>query len=120
MTLPHTVLFSFPTELSAEDASSVRDQVKSWPGTIGAFGAIRFGRDLADARTRGYQYLPYTEFNTRSCCVSTSKITRTRTPSRGSCSGHGRRLPSTTTSARTTAVWPHSPDRTDHLGGTAS
>lgn len=63
MTLQHVVLFAFPAELSTADAADMRAQVAAWPALIGGFGAIRFGRDLTEARTRGYQYLLYTEFD---------------------------------------------------------
>jgi stress responsive alpha/beta barrel protein len=63
LTLQHIVLFSFPEELSAADAADMRAQVAAWPEKIGGFGAIRFGRDLTDKRTRGYQYLLYSEFD---------------------------------------------------------
>jgi heme-degrading monooxygenase HmoA len=63
MTLQHIVLFSYPEELSDEDATEMRRQVQEWPSAIPGFRALRFGRDLTDARTRGYQYLLYTEFD---------------------------------------------------------
>ena len=63
MTLQHIILFSFPEELSDADAADMRAQIEAWPERIGGFGAIRFGRDLTDERTRGYQYLLYTEFD---------------------------------------------------------
>lgn len=63
MTLQHIVLFSFPKELSDADAHEMRRQVASWAEEIGTMGRLRFGRDLTDARTRGYQYLLYTEFD---------------------------------------------------------
>lgn len=62
MTLQHIVLFSFPSELTPEDAEDMRDQVAAWATDIGTMGALRFGADLTGARTRGYQYLLYTEF----------------------------------------------------------
>jgi hypothetical protein len=62
MTLQHVVLFSFPAELSAGDAAEMRRQITTWPELIGGLDVIRFGRDLTEARTRGYQYLLYTEF----------------------------------------------------------
>lgn len=63
MTLQHIVLFSFPQDLSAEDAAEMKAQIEAWPQRIGGFAAIRFGRDLSGERTRGYQYLLYTEFD---------------------------------------------------------
>ncbi|GAC1341258.1 MAG: hypothetical protein NVSMB29_11470 [Candidatus Dormibacteria bacterium] len=62
MTLQHVVLFSFPQELSAEDAAGMRAQVASWPSEIGGMTRLRFGRDLTGARTNGYSRLLYMEF----------------------------------------------------------
>jgi Stress responsive A/B Barrel Domain len=62
MTLQHIVLFSFPRELSEEEAAQMRAMVASWPEKIGLMGKCRFGTDLTGARTRGYSYLLYTEF----------------------------------------------------------
>jgi hypothetical protein len=62
VTLQHIVLFSFPEELSPDDARDMRDQVASWATEIGTMSALRFGTDLTGERTRGYQYLLYTEF----------------------------------------------------------
>ena len=62
MTLQHVVLFSFPTDLSAEDDAEMRRQVASWATDIGGVDRLRFGTDLTGARTRGYQYLLHTEF----------------------------------------------------------
>lgn len=62
MTLQHVVLFSFPTDLTAEDDREMRRQVASWATEIATMSRLRFGRDLTGARTRGYQYLLYTEF----------------------------------------------------------
>jgi hypothetical protein len=63
VTLQHIVLFSFPEELSPDDARDMRDQVASWATDIGTMSALRFGTDLTGARTRGYAYLLYTEFD---------------------------------------------------------
>lgn len=63
MTLQHVVLFSYPEDLSPTDAEEMRDQVISWGEAIPGIRALRFGRDLTDARTRGYQYLLYMEFD---------------------------------------------------------
>jgi hypothetical protein len=63
VTLQHVVLFSFPEELSGEDADDMKAQIQAWPQRIGGIGAIRFGRDITGERTRGYQYLLYTEFD---------------------------------------------------------
>ncbi len=62
MALQHIVLFSFPTDLSAEDAREMREQVASWATEIGLMDRLRLGKDLTGARTRGYQYLLYSEF----------------------------------------------------------
>jgi Stress responsive A/B Barrel Domain len=62
MTLQHIVLFSFPRELSPEEAAQMRDMVASWPGEIGLMTKCRLGTDLTLARNRGYSHLLYTEF----------------------------------------------------------
>ncbi|HTZ92853.1 MAG TPA: Dabb family protein [Streptosporangiaceae bacterium] len=62
MTLQHIVLFSFPRELSSEEAAQLRDMVASWPGEIGLMTKCRLGTDLTSARNRGYSHLLYTEF----------------------------------------------------------
>jgi hypothetical protein len=62
MTLQHIVLFSFPRELSQDEAAQMRAMVGSWPQEIGLMTKCRFGTDLTGARTRGYGYLLYTEF----------------------------------------------------------
>jgi hypothetical protein len=62
MTLQHIVLFSFPRDLSAEEAAQMRDMVASWPSEIGLMTKCRLGTDLTGARNRGYAYLLYTEF----------------------------------------------------------
>jgi hypothetical protein len=62
MTLQHIVLFSFPRELSEDEAGQMRAMVASWPSEIGLMTKCRFGTDLTGARTRGYGYLLYTEF----------------------------------------------------------
>jgi hypothetical protein len=54
VTLQHIVLFSFPRELSEEEAATMRAMVASWPSEIGT--------DLTRERNRGYEYLLYTEF----------------------------------------------------------
>jgi heme-degrading monooxygenase HmoA len=63
MTLQHVVLFKYPQELSDADTAEMRRQIEAWPGAIPGFRALRFGRDLTDERTRGHQYLLYTEFD---------------------------------------------------------
>jgi heme-degrading monooxygenase HmoA len=70
VTIQHIVLFSYPQELSTADAAEMRRQVEAWPGVIPGFRALRFGRDLTDARTRGYQYLLYTEFDDEDALVT--------------------------------------------------
>ena len=62
MTLQHIVLFSFPRELTREEAAQMRGMVASWPSEIGLMTKCRFGTDLTGARNRGYGYLLYTEF----------------------------------------------------------
>ena len=62
MTLQHIVVFSFPRDLSDDEAEQMRAMVASWPGEIGLMTKCRFGTDLTGARTRGYEYLLYTEF----------------------------------------------------------
>jgi hypothetical protein len=62
MSLQHIVLFSFPRELSEEEAGQMRAMVASWPSEIGLMTKCRFGMDLTGARTQGYRYLLYTEF----------------------------------------------------------
>jgi Stress responsive A/B Barrel Domain len=62
MTVQHIVLFSFPRELSADEAAQMRAMVASWPKEIGLMTKCRFGTDLTGARTRGYSYLLFTEF----------------------------------------------------------
>src|SRR5690348_4856085 len=63
MTLQHIVLFSFPEEPSEQVAKEMRDHVVGWCGVIPGIRVMRFGRDLTEARTRGYQYLLYMEFD---------------------------------------------------------
>ncbi len=62
MTLQHVVLFSFPRDLSDEEAGQMRGMVAAWPEQIGLMTKCRLGTDLTGARTRGYRYLLYTEF----------------------------------------------------------
>ena len=62
MSVQHIVLFSFPRELSAEEAADMRAMVASWPKEIGLMTRCRFGTDLTGVRSRGYPYLLYTEF----------------------------------------------------------
>jgi hypothetical protein len=63
MTVQHVVLFAFAEDLSAADEKDMRDQVESWPGEIGQINLIRLGKDITGERTRGHQYLLYTEFD---------------------------------------------------------
>lgn len=62
MTLQHIVLFSFPRPLDAREEEEMRAMIASWPREIGLATKVRFGRDITGARTRGYDYLLYTEF----------------------------------------------------------
>ena len=62
MSLQHIVLFSFPTDLDAAGEAEMRRQVARWPGEIGGMTAVRLGRSINDERTRGHQFLLYTEF----------------------------------------------------------
>ncbi len=62
MSVQHVVLFSFPQDLSPEDDTEMRRRVSSWPAQIGGMTALRLGRSIDESRTRGYQYLLYTEF----------------------------------------------------------
>jgi hypothetical protein len=60
--LQHVVLFSFPNDLSDDEWAEMRTMVRSWPEEIGGFDRIRLGPSINTERTRGYQYLLYTEF----------------------------------------------------------
>ena len=62
MTVQHIVLFSFPRELTAEEAADMRAMVASWPKEIGADDQVPVRHRPHRARTRGYPYLLYTEF----------------------------------------------------------
>jgi hypothetical protein len=62
VSLQHIVLFSFPADLSSADDEEMRRQIEAWPAEIGGMTSIRFGRSINEERTRGYQYLLYTEF----------------------------------------------------------
>jgi stress responsive alpha/beta barrel protein len=62
MSLQHIVLFSFPHPLSEGEEAEMAAMIASWPAEIGLMTRCRFGTDLTGARTRGYQYLLYTEF----------------------------------------------------------
>ncbi|HET6876353.1 MAG TPA: Dabb family protein [Jatrophihabitans sp.] len=64
MALQHVVLFSFPAEPTAEQAEEMRAQITGWVGVIPGIRALRFGEDITKARTRGYQFLLYMEFDT--------------------------------------------------------
>jgi hypothetical protein len=61
VTLQHVVLFSFPSDLSADDWKDMQEQVRSWPTEIGGIERIRLGTSINTERTRGYQYLLYIE-----------------------------------------------------------
>jgi heme-degrading monooxygenase HmoA len=58
----HVVLLRFPKELTPEQERFMRDQVGSWSKEIGGFTKLRLGRDATGKRSRGYQYLLFTEF----------------------------------------------------------
>jgi Stress responsive A/B Barrel Domain len=62
MTLQHIVLFSFPRDLTADEAAELRTMVASWPSQIGLMTKVRLGTDLTGARNRGYSHLLFTEF----------------------------------------------------------
>lgn len=62
MALQHIVLFSFPRPLEPAEAERMRAMVASWPAEIGLMTRCRFGTDITGERTRGYDYLLYTEF----------------------------------------------------------
>lgn len=62
MSLQHVVLFSFPVDLSAADEAEMGRQVAAWPTEIGGMTAVRLGKSINEERSRGYQYLLYTEF----------------------------------------------------------
>jgi hypothetical protein len=62
VSLQHVVLFSFPQDLGPEDDAEMRRHVESWPAAIGGMTSVRLGRSINEERTRGYQYLLYTEF----------------------------------------------------------
>lgn len=63
MALQHIVLFNYPGGLSTEDDAEMRRQVEGWHGVIPGINALRLGSDITQARTQGYQYLLYTEFD---------------------------------------------------------
>jgi hypothetical protein len=69
MTLQHIVLFAFARDLDKADAADMRAQIASWPELIGGIDVIRFGTDPSGARTRGHQYLLYTEFGDEAALV---------------------------------------------------
>jgi hypothetical protein len=60
--IQHVVLFRFPRELTRDEEEEALGQIRSWPAQIGGFTKLRFGRDLTGDRSQGYQYLPFTEF----------------------------------------------------------
>lgn len=64
MTLQHIVAFNYPGGLSADDDAQLRSQVEGWRDVIPGIKALRLGTDITQARTRGYQYLLYMEFDT--------------------------------------------------------
>lgn len=73
MTLQHIVLFSFPEDLSADDWAEMVRQVRAWPAEIGGIDAIRLGPSINNERTRGHQYLLYTEFTDEDALVRYQK-----------------------------------------------
>jgi hypothetical protein len=62
VSLQHIVLFNFAEDLDAADEAEMRRHVASWPEAIGGMTAVRLGRSINDERTRGHQFLLYTEF----------------------------------------------------------
>jgi Stress responsive A/B Barrel Domain len=60
--IQHVVLFTFPEELTPDEEREMADRIRGWPDEIGGFTELRFGRDITGARTRGYQYLLFTQF----------------------------------------------------------
>ena len=58
----HVVLLRFPSDLSADDATTIQAMVAAWPDQIGELTRLRFGRDLTGDRCHGFQYLLLTEF----------------------------------------------------------
>ena len=97
MTVQHIVLFSFPRELSAEEAADMRAMVASWPKEIGLMTRCRFGTDLTGARTRGYPYLLYTEFPSVEVLKEYRRTRCTSSSSPGSSNVTAPRWPLTTT-----------------------
>lgn len=61
--MQHIVLLQFPENLSAEEEDEMSSMVRRWPADIPGFTKLRFGRDIS-GRSRGYQYLLVTEFET--------------------------------------------------------
>src|SRR5262249_14896246 len=62
MDLQHIVFFSLPRWLVEDAAGQMGSMVASGPSESGLMTKCRFGTDLTGARTRGYNYLLYTEF----------------------------------------------------------
>jgi hypothetical protein len=58
----HVVLFSFPSDLDELNWAEMQRQVRAWPSEIGGMTALRLGPSINAERTRGYQYLLFTEF----------------------------------------------------------
>jgi hypothetical protein len=63
MTIQHVVLFEFPEDPDPATEREMRDHVEAWPEAIGQINVIRLGRDITGARTKGHQFLLYTEFD---------------------------------------------------------
>jgi Stress responsive A/B Barrel Domain len=58
----HVVLLRFPTDLSDDDAATIRAMVAAWSEQIPLLTRLRFGPDLTGERSHGFQYLLLTEF----------------------------------------------------------
>lgn len=58
----HVVLLKFPRDLAEDEHAELARQIRSWPELVGGFLELRFGRDMTDARSRGYQYLLFEMF----------------------------------------------------------
>jgi len=61
--LQHVVLFRFPTPLNAAESAEMAAMVRGWPSEIDVIRALRFGPDLTNNRTRGFQYLLMMSFD---------------------------------------------------------
>jgi len=63
--LQHVVLMHFPTQPTADEDAELRSIVAGWNGVIDELLVCRFDSDLTGVRTRGYQYLLFTEVRDR-------------------------------------------------------